>query len=257
VTSRAELVEQLRALGLPRGAVLLVHTSFRAIRPVDGGPDGFIDALLDAIGPDGTLTMPSWTDEDDQIFDPETTDSDEDLGIVPELFWQRPGVHRSNQPFAFAAIGPHAEHITSAPFIVPPHAPGTAVERVHDLDGWILLAGVDHDANTTIHLGEILGGAPYRVPHHITIADEDGRPKRIDYGENDSCCQGFNMVGGWLRDRGLMREGPLGSGRAMLMRSHDVVAVVIEELRNDRTRFLHPRGDCEECDSSWNTVTVA
>ncbi|MEX2394088.1 MAG: AAC(3) family N-acetyltransferase [Actinomycetota bacterium] len=255
MTSRADVVAQLHSLGVQPGSVLLVHTSFSAIRPIDGGPNGFIDALLEALGPDGTLVAPSWTDEDDEIFDPMTTEPDEDLGIVPAMFWQRDGVLRGNQPFAFAAIGPQAKHITAAPFIVPPHAPGSAVELVHDLDGWVLLAGCHHDANTTVHLGEILGGAPYRVPKHITI-EQGGVAKRIDYGENDSCCQGFNQVEGWLRNRGLMREGSVGSGRAMLMRSRDVVSTVIEELRTNPCRFLHPRGECEDCDGSWNTVTV-
>jgi aminoglycoside N3'-acetyltransferase len=253
MTDLPTLVGQLRDLGVTHGVTLLVHTSFRAIRPIDGGPVGFIDALLEAIGPDGTLVMPSWSDDDDEIFDPSAYEVDDHLGVVADEFWQRPGVVRGNHPFAVAATGPHAEHIASAPFIVPPHAPETGVARVHDLDGWVLLAGVDHDANTTIHLAEILGGAPYRAPKHITVA-ENGKPKRVDYGENDSCCRGFNMVGGWLRERGLLREGPLGSGRAMLARSHDIVATVVEELRGDPCRFLCARGTCEECDGSWETV---
>jgi len=51
----AEIKDQLTALGVAAGAVLLVHTSFRAIRPIAGGPRGLIDALRDALGPHGTL----------------------------------------------------------------------------------------------------------------------------------------------------------------------------------------------------------
>jgi aminoglycoside N3'-acetyltransferase len=42
--SRDEVVGQLRALGVERGGVLLVHTSFRAVRPIEGGPRGLISA---------------------------------------------------------------------------------------------------------------------------------------------------------------------------------------------------------------------
>ena len=63
--TRAEVTAQLHALGVERGDVLLVHTSFRNVRPVEGGPLGLIDALRDAIGPGGTLVMPSWTGRDD------------------------------------------------------------------------------------------------------------------------------------------------------------------------------------------------
>lgn len=246
------LEDQLRSLGVPPGGVLIVHTSFRNVGPIDGGPNAFIDALLEVIGTEGTLVMPSWTDDDDHPFDPGTT-SALHLGAVAETFRRRPGVVRGDHPFAVAAHGPSAHDIAGAPFVLPPHAPGSGVARVYDRDGWVLLAGVDHDADTTIHLGELVGGAPYRRPKYVTVL-EDGEPKRIDYGENDSCCRGFNMVGDWLRTRGLQREGPLGHGRAMLARSRDIVATVVDALRGDPCRFLCPRGTCEECDDAWRTV---
>jgi aminoglycoside N3'-acetyltransferase len=52
--TRAEVTDQLRALGVREGGVLLVHTSFWAVRPVAGGPLGLIEALRDAVGPEGT-----------------------------------------------------------------------------------------------------------------------------------------------------------------------------------------------------------
>ncbi|MGH7856298.1 MAG: AAC(3) family N-acetyltransferase [Candidatus Binatia bacterium] len=253
MSSRATLVTQLRDLGVEPGSVLLVHTAFGSIAPVDGGPDAFIDALVEARGPEGTLVMPSWTDEDDEPFDPLSTDVEDHLGVVADTFWRRPGVVRGDHPFAVAALGPLADEVAGAPFVLPPHGPGSGIDRVHDLDGWVLLAGVDHDANTTIHLAELAAGAPYRQPKHITVL-EDGGPKRIDYGENDSCCRGFVMAGGWLRGRGLLREGLLAGGRGMLARSRDVVATVVDELRDDPCRFLCERGTCDECDRSWASV---
>lgn len=249
----ADVVEDLRTLGVVPGSTLLVHTSFKTIGPIEGGPDGFIDALIEAIGPNGTLVMPSWSAEDDYLFVPQYSNCREDLGIVADTFWRRDDVVRGSHAFAVAARGPLAYDIAAAPFIVPPHAPGSGVARVRDHDGWVLLAGVDHDANTTVHLGELEGEAPYRQPRHILVL-QDGVPTRIDYGENDSCCRGFNMVGDWLRSRGLLREGPLSRGPAMLARSRDIVATVIEELRDDPCRFLCPRGSCEDCDRSWATV---
>ena len=52
--SRAEIAAQLRALGVAEGGVLLVHTSFRTVRPVDGGPLALTAALQDALGPPST-----------------------------------------------------------------------------------------------------------------------------------------------------------------------------------------------------------
>src|SRR5207237_835045 len=123
-----EIEVQLRALGIRQGGVLVAHTSFRAVRPVEGGPTGLIEALRAAIG------------------------------------------------------------------------------RVHELDGPVLLLGVGHDANTTIHLAELLAGVPYGVPRHCTVV-QDGRPVRLDYLENDHCCERFAQVDDWLQERGLQSEG--------------------------------------------------
>jgi aminoglycoside 3-N-acetyltransferase len=253
--SKDSVVEQLRALGVEEGSVLLVHTSFSLTGPVEGGPDGLIDALVEAIGPEGTLVMPSWTDDDDEVFDPASYEVDEHLGVVADEFWQRPGVVRGTHPFAVAALGPLAAEIAGAPFVLPPHAPDSGVARVHDNDGWVLLLGVDHDADTSVHLAELIADVPYRVPHHITVLEE-GEPKRIDYGENDHCCQNFIFVGDWLRARGLQREGIVGYGRAQLVRSRDVVSTVVQELEADPCRFLHRRGTCDSCDEAWESVQL-
>jgi aminoglycoside N3'-acetyltransferase len=116
---------------------------------------------------------------------------------------------------------------------------------VYDLDGQVLLLGVDHTANTTIHLAELLAGAPYRRPKHCTIT-RDGRPVRIEFGENDHCCQRFALVTDWLEDRAAV--GPVGRAESILMRSRDVVDAVTIRLRDDPLLFLHgPDDPCAEC----------
>src|SRR5687767_16025728 len=90
-----ETAAQLRAVGVKQGGVLLVHTSFRAVRPIQGGPLGLIEALRATLGPDGTLVMPSWTGNEDEPFDPAITPASADLGVVADAFWRLPGVVRS------------------------------------------------------------------------------------------------------------------------------------------------------------------
>ena len=125
---------------------------------------------------------------------------------------------------------------------------------MHDLDGQILLAGVGHDADTTLHLAELVAGVPYRLPKHRTVLRE-GRPTRIDYGENDHCCARFHLADGWLRARGLQAEGRVGHAHARLARARDVVAVAVEHLERDRLLFLHSAGaGCRECDAARASV---
>ena len=254
IVSIAELAGQLRVLGIRPGGVLLVHTSFRAVRPVEGGPAGLIAALREALGAGGTLVMPSWTGTDEAPFDPRTTPASADLGVVADTFWRMPDVLRSAHEFAFAAAGPRAEEIVSGPLPLPPHIPESPVGRVHDLDGQVLLLGVGHDADTTLHLAELAAGVPYRIPKYITTM-RDGRAVRVEYGENDHCCERFALADAWLRERGLQREGTVGHAPARLARSRDIVAVATEQLAADPLVFLHdPSAACEECEAARASI---
>lgn len=253
--TQQELTDQLRALGVAPGGVLVVHTSFRAVRPVAGGPAGLIGALRAALGPEGTLVMPSWTGSDEEPFDPRTTPASPELGIVADTFWRMPGVVRSEHPFAFAALGPEAEPVTAGPLPLPPHVHDSPIGRVYDRGGQVLLLGVGHDANTTLHLAELLAGVPYGVPKHITI-QRDGNPVRVPYRENDHCCLRFGLADGWLRERGLQAEGRVGHGDARLVRSRDVVRVALEFLRRDPLVFLHsPEEGCADCDEARSSMS--
>ena len=255
VRSCDEVAAQLRGLGVRPGGVLLVHTSFRAVRPVEGGPAGLIEALLAALGPKGTLVMPSWTERDDEVFDPGSTPAARDLGVAAEVFRRRPSVLRSAHPFAFAAEGPRAAEIVRDPLPVPPHIAASPVGRVRELDGQVLLLGVGHAANTTIHLAETIVRVPYGIRHYVTV-EREGRPVRLEYLENDCCCERFALVEDWLRAAGRQAEGEVGHADARLAHSRDVVEIVVERLRADPMVFLHPPGaGCAECDDARRSVS--
>ncbi|WP_224242788.1 AAC(3) family N-acetyltransferase [Hyalangium gracile] len=249
----AQLVEQLHELGVRQGGVLLVHTSFKAVRPVAGGPLGLIDALRKAIGPQGTLVMPTMTDGE-SVFDPRSTPT-EGMGITAELFWRQPGVVRSSHPGgSFAAEGPLAEEICRPQPLSPPHGPDSPVGRVHELNGQVLLLGVTHSEDTTLHLAEAIAGVPYSVSHP-TVVEIDGIVRTELIAETDHCCTGFRIADEWLGARGLQRMGKVGNADARLFNARDVVTVAVEQLAADPLIFLCPpsRG-CEECDLARASV---
>ncbi len=251
---KAELVRQLQELGVEAGDILLVHTAFRAVRPIEGGPLGLIAALHEALGSEGTLVMPSWSGNDDEPFDKTSSPVTSDLGVTADMFWRLPGVRRSDHVHAFAGVGPAAEAIVADPLPLPPHIPASPVGRVHDRGGKILLLGTDHSSNTTLHLAELLADVPYRTTSTSTIL-EHGVPRRIDYGENNHCCLRFALADDWLRDAGLQREGRVGHAQARLMRSRDLVRFALEHLAKDRLLFLHrPEEACAECDEARASI---
>lgn len=252
IITKAQLIQQLLDLGVQPGGVLLVHTAFSRVKPVEEGPVGLIAALRAALGPEGTLVMPSMTEEDDQPFEREATPC-RWLGIVAETFWRLPGVLRSDNPHAFAAIGPQAARITAPHPVEMPHGLDSPVGRVYELNGQVLLLGVGHDDNTTVHLAEYLGGARYRRKKYSTIL-QSGQPVRLEYGEIDHCCQRFKLVEGWLEAKRLQRRGQVGYAEARLVRSQDLVEIVSAQVRANDTIFLHPQGVDPECDDAWASL---
>jgi aminoglycoside 3-N-acetyltransferase len=249
----SEPTKQLEALGVRKGGVLLVHTSFRAIRPIEGGPLGLVAALRRAVGDAGTLVMPTMTDGE-SVFDPKRTPTT-DMGIVAETFWRKDGVLRSTHPGgSFAAEGPHAEAICAPQPLSPPHGPDSPVGRVHDLGGQVLLLGVGHSEDTTLHLAEAMAGVPYSVSHPC-IVEIDGQATTVDIAETDHCCKRFALADEWLRASGAQREGPVGHGHARLADSKAIVAEAVRRLHEDPLLFLcSPDAACEECDLARASV---
>lgn len=252
--SKRQLIQQLLELGVKPGGVLLSHCSFSQVKPVEDGPLGLIAALQTALGPGGTLVMPSMTDDDDHPFDPGRTPC-MGMGIVADTFWQLPAVLRSDSPHAFAAEGPEAAQITAPHPVEVPHGLDSPVGRVYERDGQVLLLGVGHDADTTVHLAEYLAGVRYRRKKYVMLL-KDGRLTRLDYEEIDHCCQNFNLVDGWLEARALQSRGKVGYAEARLIGSGDIVNVVVEQLQLNETVFLHPPGVDDECDEARQSIVA-
>jgi len=248
------LTQNFLELGVKPGGVLLVHTSFSKIKPIEGGPLGLISALRSALGPDGTLVMPSMSYDDDHPFD-KTKSPCLEMGIVADTFWRLPGVLRSDNNHAFVAVGPLAEKIIAPQPIDNPHGLDSPVGRVYKLDGQILLLGVGQDSNTTIHLCENLAGVRYRRDKYITVL-KDGKPTRFEYREIDHCCQNFALADGWLDEKQLQCHGNIGNGEVRLMGSRDIVNVVTSHLEKNKTIFLHPQGVDEECDDARASLAL-
>ncbi len=252
--SKSELCRQLANLGVEPGGVLLVHSAFSHVQPVEDGPSGLIAALEAQLGAQGTLVMPSMSYADEEVFDAKATPCREEVGIVADTFWRLPHVRRGDNAHAFAASGPQAAFITAPSPLNVPHGLDSAVGRVYELDGQVLLLGVGHDANTTIHLAENLAGVRYQLKSRLRIL-KDGQSVWFEFAEVNHCCQNFEKMDAWLDARGLQRRGRVGHAEARLMRSKAIVETALEHLSRDETVFLHPRGVDEECDAAWESLS--
>lgn len=249
--ARPQTVQTLRrdleALGVRQGMTLLVHSSLSSIGWVCGGPVAVIQALQEALGPAGTLVMPAHTSELSEPsawcnppvpeawwpiiresmppFDPAVTPT-RGMGVIPECFRAMPDVWRSAHPQAsFLARGPCAEFVTRGHALDSDLGDASPLARVYDLDGWILLLGVWHDCNTSLHLAERRAdfpskrfetqGAPIRVEGErrwVTF------PTQI-YHEDD-----FEDVGAAFEAQDAeFRRGRIGAAVSRLIRQRPLV----------------------------------
>ena len=116
IVTPTEIEQGLCDLGLRAGETVFLHSSLSSLGYVIDGADAVIDAFLATVGPEGTVVVPTFVLEDrvgefGAWWQPETVPSS--VGIITEVFRQRPNSRRSDHPIhSVAAIGPLAERIT-------------------------------------------------------------------------------------------------------------------------------------------------
>ena len=170
------LTQQLRACGLAEGQTVLVHLAMSKLGWIIGGVEAVIMALLAAVGDSGTLMMPTnssnntdpskwqnppvpeewWQTIRDHTpaYNPLTTPT-RGMGVVPELFRTWPGAVRSTHPaFSLAALGPKAEYLVADHALNELAGDRSPLGKLYELDGHVLLLGVEHWHNTSLHLAE-------------------------------------------------------------------------------------------------------
>ena len=242
------ITQDLHALGVREGGVLLVHSSLSALGHVDGGPETVIRGLLDALGPEGTLLMPALSYETvnraHPIFDVRHTPSC--VGAIPEYFRTRPGTRRSMHPtHSVCAVGPLTGALLDEhPLDDTPCGPHSPFHKLRDVGGQLLMLGCGLRPNTSMHAIEELAMPPYLFGDLITyrLTHADGHVTEKAYHRH-----GFR---GYLQryDRAadVLDEPALHRGRVLAAEVYliDVPALwdaVLARMRRDPLYFVDVR----------------
>jgi aminoglycoside 3-N-acetyltransferase len=245
---RDDLVAALRALGLRAGHHVLVHSSLSSLGHVDGGADTVVDALVEAVGPGGTVVVPTLTG-DEEVGPHATVHFDVGstpgwTGAVTECVRRRPSAVRSRHPtHSVAALGAAAERLTRGhEDCVTPCGAGSPYDRLaRDPDGVILLLGCDHESCTTWHHVEELAGTDYHLqpePVATRIVDGDWTGDRDYWMHAYGTPRHFGAIEPLLRQRGHQVDGAVGAASARLVAAGPAVTVGLEALRADARFFV-------------------
>lgn len=255
--TRQSLASDFAALGLKPGMAVIVHTSLSRLGWVNGGAVAVVQALMDALTPEGTLVMPAhsgdlsdpkyWCNppvpeawqqtirDTMPAYEPVITPT-RGIGAVPEVFRKFPGVVRSSHPaVSFTAWGRQAAFVTACHAVDWPLGDGSPLARLYDLDGSILLIGVGHDRNTSLHLAECRSGALAKMRQGAPVLENGVRIWK-EYDDLESDSDGFPAVGQAFEQAKPFVMGYAGSAQCRLIRQRALVDFAAEWFRDKGKR---------------------
>ena len=166
ITNKEELCSQLRALGLQKGMVVLVQANMKKMGYLIGGEQMLIEALMDTVGYEGTIVIPTFTLD---LLDPACQKKQ-----LPRIYWEEvrknslpfdkktsapikedtlacqflrnEGVARSNHPiYSFAAWGKYAKLICDYQPLHFGLNQESPLGEITKLNGYVALLGCDYD----------------------------------------------------------------------------------------------------------------
>ncbi|MBU0714594.1 MAG: AAC(3) family N-acetyltransferase [Verrucomicrobia bacterium] len=255
-----ELMHDLAALGVCRGDCLVVHSSFKALGLPDVSPVDVVRTLIECIGPDGTIMMPTFTYSYSGIwnvrpFNPQTTPGAGN-GVLTETLRQYPGALRSSHPtYSVAAYGRHAAQLTKNKENASALGIGSSYDEAIRLGAKILLLGVGNDRNSMLHYAEVAAGLPYNdIPFRgfwartAVVEQADGRIIEMPLKpEFPACSANFGVADTYLAECGVMREGKVWQAAVILMDAVKMVAAVKKKLQAEPAWLLCDNFTCEPC----------
>jgi aminoglycoside 3-N-acetyltransferase len=256
LVTRSQLAHDLDKLGLGAGEVTMVHCRMSALGHVVGGAESVVRALLDALGPEGTLlAYTGWQDappddldaldeearraylEEHPAYDPRVALSRRDHGRLPEALRTWPSARHSGHPEAgVAAVGPLAEAVTVRHPYDDAYGTGTPYARLVELGGRVAVLGAPLESVTLVHHAEAVAEVPNkrRVSYRYPVLEGGERVWRTfsDIDTSDGALPYERVIGeedyiGYIARSALAAgagwRGSVGEARAYLFEGRKLV----------------------------------
>jgi len=251
------LKKDLRKIGLQTGDIVIVHSSMSKIGWVVGDAITVINALMEVLTEEGTLVMPTMTSgntdpanwnypavpenwkpiirKEMPPYDPAISPT-RNMGRIPELFRTLPNVFRSNHPqSSFSAWGKHAKEIVNEHKLELSFGHESPLRKVYNLNGKILLLGVQHSSNTSLHYAEVkaeLSNFPIETQGAAIL--ENGKRVWKTWKEMKYDADDFNEIGLDFEKSINYHTANIGLAESRLVFSKAIIDFAVNWLREHR-----------------------
>lgn len=237
------------------GKPAIAHASVKSFGLIQGGAETLLQALLNSVGglimpaftyktmiipevgpPNNGLTYGSYKDHN-RMAEPFHANMPVDplMGILPETLRHYPGAHRTAHPI-LSFVGVNAGIALHAQTIYNPFAP---IGVLADQDGWVLLLGVNHTVNTSIHYAEKLAGRPQFVRWALS------KNRVVECYGFPGCSEGFYDITPDLE--GDVRRVEVGNSFIDAVPLKRLFEAVQTRLQKEPLALLCHRQECERC----------
>ncbi len=257
--SKEDLILDLKKIGIAEGDVLLVHSSLSKIGFVPDGPTTVIHALLETLGPEGTLLMPSFPAKGRNkdylqahpLFDVKQTPSA--MGIITEEFRKMPGVKRSLHPTdPVCAYGPLGEYLTSTHLgRLTPYDQESPFRKLAEKKGKILMLGTTlNGAGTSLHTLEDAVEFVYPVYDDqifdVQIKDESGQTHLTQTKVHNpiySAKRNCDALVPIFEKEKVLTKGTVAEANTLLLDANKMFEVMVKYYHNFGVTMYTPYGD--------------
>lgn len=246
VVTKKELIEGFEKLGIKKGDIVFVHSSLSSFGYVEGGALTVIEALKEIITERGILAMPSFPAfiggehgiaKNEIVFDVRISPTA--MGKIPDTFWRLEKVKRSLHPtHSVAAWGKEKEWLIEnhekCLFSCGKNTP--FYKMCQEKNSRILLIGVTHSSNTTLHTIEDCNGAP-------TTSVEIFYPKVIDYSGRiitvpihphlPGLLRRYHIMDEICKENGIQSEVIIGKSLCKLIDAHKLYKIGSQLIKQD------------------------
>lgn len=249
--SKKQLISDLNRIGVSKGDHLAITLSFKSIGHVQGGPNTFLDTLLEVVGSEGTIMVNTYTHsislfalQPDFIFDSKL--SVPYTGLVPKTLLKRKDMIRSQHPTcSVAAIGNCAEYLTkdhnenSNPFL--------PYEKLAQINGKYLCIGIGNRLVAIRHEAQRKANL-FQVPIFLGVYFKDPSGKKgLFIWKIPPCTENLHSIVPKIEEKIAFRRDKIGEADSIFTNTKELLEVMTEILQKDPQLCLCNDIFCFKC----------